>query len=292
MLDTIVITFQSAPWVFYATVLFLGLSFGSFLNVVAYRFPLMMERDWKLECHEFLEMAAPTFDEKLATLSLSSPASACPNCGHKIRFWENIPVISYLLLRARCSSCNTKISIQYPAVEFLTAAASVTVAYQFGVTIQTLCALLFTWVLIALTLIDLKKMLLPDSMTIPLLWSGIVLSFFSVFTDLNSSVIGAIAGYLVLWSVYHLFRIVTGKEGMGYGDFKLLAALGAWTGFIYLPQIILISSIVGSIIGISMMVFGRTKQQQPIPFGPYLAVAGWIALLWGETINTSYLSFL
>ena len=292
MLENFIAVFESSPWAFYATVCFLGLSFGSFLNVVAYRFPLMMERDWKLECHEFLEMPAPTFDDKLATLSLSSPASACPNCGHKIRFWENIPVISYLLLKAKCSSCNTKISIQYPAVEFLTALASVTVAYQFGVTIQTLSALFFTWILIALTLIDLKKMLLPDSMTIPLLWSGIVLSFFSVFTDLNSSVIGAIAGYLVLWSVYHLFRLVTGKEGMGYGDFKLLAALGAWTGFIYLPQIILISSIVGSIIGISMMIFGRTKQQQPIPFGPYLAVAGWIALLWGETINTSYLSFL
>lgn len=292
MLDTIVITFQSAPWAFYATVLFLGLSFGSFLNVVAYRFPLMMERDWKIECHEFLELKPPVFDDKLASLTLSSPASACPECGHKIRYWENIPVISYLLLKARCSSCNTKISFQYPAVEFLTALASVTVAYKFGVTIQTLTALFFTWTLIALTLIDLKKMLLPDSMTIPLLWSGIVLSFFSVFTELNSSVIGAIAGYLVLWTVYHLFRIVTGKEGMGYGDFKLLAALGAWTGFIYLPQIILISSIVGSIIGISMMVFGRTKQQQPIPFGPYLAVAGWIALLWGETINTSYLSFL
>jgi leader peptidase (prepilin peptidase)/N-methyltransferase len=292
MLENIIVFFQSLPWVFYATVLFLGLSFGSFLNVIAYRLPKMMERDWKLECHEFLEMDPPDLDDKLLSLNLATPASACPNCGHKIRFWENIPVISYLLLRARCSSCATAISIQYPVVELLTGLASVVVAYTFGVTIQTVAALIFTWVLIALTLIDLKKQLLPDSITIPLLWSGILLSLFNVFTDLNASVIGAIAGYMLLWSVYQLFKLLTKKEGMGFGDFKLLAALGAWAGYSYLPQIILISSVVGSIIGISMLAFGKTKQQQPIPFGPYLAIAGWIALLWGETINTTYLSFL
>lgn len=292
MLENIIVFFQSLPWVFYATVLFLGLSFGSFLNVIAYRLPKMMERDWKLECHEFLEMDPPDLDDKLSSLNLAMPASACPNCGHKIRFWENIPVISYLLLRARCSSCATAISIQYPVVELLTGLASVVVAYTFGVTIQTVAALIFTWVLIALTLIDLKKQLLPDSITIPLLWSGILLSLFNVFTDVNASVIGAIAGYMLLWSVYQLFKLLTKKEGMGFGDFKLLAALGAWAGYSYLPQIILISSVVGSIIGISMLVIGKTKQQQPIPFGPYLAIAGWIALLWGETINTTYLSFL
>jgi leader peptidase (prepilin peptidase)/N-methyltransferase len=292
MLENIIVFFQSLPWVFYATVLFLGLSFGSFLNVIAYRLPKMMERDWKLECHEFLEMDPPDLDDKLLSLNLATPASACPNCGHKIRFWENIPVISYLLLRARCSSCATAISIQYPVVELLTGLASVVVAYTFGVTIQTVAALIFTWVLIALTLIDLKKQLLPDSITIPLLWSGILLSLFNVFTDLNASVIGAIAGYMLLWSVYQLFKLLTKKEGMGFGDFKLLAALGAWAGYSYLPQIILISSVVGSIIGISMLVIGKTKQQQPIPFGPYLAIAGWIALLWGETINKTYLSFL
>ncbi len=292
MLENIIVFFQSLPWIFYATVLFLGLSFGSFLNVIAYRLPKMMERDWKLECHEFLEMEPPDIDDKLLSLNLATPASACPNCGHKIRFWENIPVISYLLLRARCSSCATAISIQYPVVELLTGLASVVVAYTFGVTIQTIAALIFTWVLIALTLIDLKKQLLPDSITIPLLWSGIILSLFNVFTDLNASVIGAIAGYMLLWSVYQLFKLLTKKEGMGFGDFKLLAALGAWAGYSYLPQIILISSVVGSIIGISMLVIGKTKQQQPIPFGPYLAIAGWIALLWGETINTTYLSFL
>ena len=182
--------------------------------------------------------------------------------------------------------------MQYPLVEFITGAASITVAYQFGVTLQALFALIFTWVLIALTLIDLKKQLLPDSMTLPLLWSGILLSFFNMFTDLSSSVIGAMAGYLVLWSVYHLFRLLTKKEGMGYGDFKLLAAMCAWTGFTYLPQMILVSSVVGSIAGISMLLTGKAKQQQPIPFGPYLAVAGWIALLWGETINNTYLNFI
>ncbi len=292
MFENVTLAFQSAPWLFYSSVLFLGICIGSFLNVVAYRLPIMMERDWKLECHEFLELEPPELENELTSLSLASPASACPNCGHKIRFWENIPVISYLFLRAKCSSCSTSISIQYPAVELLTALASFAVAYTFGVTIQTVADLLFTWVLIALTLIDIKKQLLPDSITLPLLWAGILLSFFDVFTDLRSSVIGAIAGYMILWSIYQLFKLLTKKEGMGFGDFKLLAALGAWAGYSYLPQIILVSSVVGSIIGISMLVIGRTKQQQPIPFGPYLAVAGWITLLWGETINTTYLSFL
>jgi leader peptidase (prepilin peptidase)/N-methyltransferase len=286
------LAFQYSPWLFYSTVLLFGLCVGSFLNVVAYRLPLMMERDWKLECHEFLELKPPEIEPTLLSTNLASPASACPNCGHKIRFWENIPVISYLLLRAKCSSCGSKISAQYPAVELVTGLASLVVAYQFGVTLQTLIALGFTWVLIALTLIDLKKQLLPDNMTLPLLWSGIFFSFFGLFTDLKSSIIGAMAGYLILWSVYHLFKLLTKKEGMGFGDFKLLAALGAWVGFSYLPQIILISSVVGAIAGISMLLLGKTKQQQPIPFGPYLAAAGWIALLWGESINQTYLSFL
>ena len=252
----------------------------------------MMERDWKRECHEFLELEPAKFEQPLSSLNLATPASTCPNCGHVLHFWENIPVFSYLFLKAKCSSCATKISAQYPTVELLTGIASLIVAYEFGVTIQTLAALFFTWVLIALTLIDIKKQLLPDSMTLPLLWAGIFFSFFELFTDLKSSVIGAMAGYLILWTVYQLFRLLTKKEGMGFGDFKLLAALGAWVGISYLPQIILISSVVGSIAGISMLLMGKTRQQQPIPFGPYLAVAGWIALLWGETINQTYLSFL
>jgi len=290
--ENLSITFQSSPWLFYSSILLLGLCVGSFLNVVAYRLPVMMERDWKLECHQFLELDPPELEQSLLSMNLATPASACPHCGHKIRFWENIPVISYLLLKARCSSCGAKISIQYPVVELLTGLCSLVVAYTFGVNLQTLAALGFTWALIALTLIDLKKQLLPDNITLPLLWCGLFISFFELFTDLKSSVVGAMAGYLILWSVYQLFKILTKKEGMGFGDFKLLAALGAWTGFSYLPQIILVSSVVGSVIGISMLIAGRTKHQQPIPFGPYLAIAGWIALLWGETINTTYLSFL
>ncbi len=292
MFENLIVTFESSPWLFYSTTLFLGLCVGSFLNVVAYRLPLMMERDWKNECHEFLELEPPSFDDRLTSINLATPTSACPNCGHDLRVWENIPVISYLLLKAKCSSCKTSISAQYPVVEFLTGITSLVIAYKFGVTLQTVAALFFTWALIALTLIDLKKQLLPDSITMPLLWFGIFISLFNVFTDLKSSVIGAIAGYLILWSVFHLFKLLTKKDGMGYGDFKLLSALGAWVGFSYLPQIILISSVVGSIAGISMLILGKTKQQQPIPFGPYLAVAGWIALLWGEQINTSYLAFL
>ncbi len=292
MLENIRFVFQSEPWLFYSTVVFMGLCIGSFLNVVAYRLPIMMERDWKLECHEFLELEAPKFDKKLTILNLATPASACPNCDHKLHFWENIPIISYLFLRAKCSSCGMGISLQYPLVELITGIASLAVAFTYGVTVQTLAALFFTWVLIALTLIDLKKQLLPDNLTLPLLWAGIFLSFFDIFTDLTSSVIGAMAGYLILWSVYQLFKLLTKKEGMGFGDFKLLAALGAWVGFSYLPQIILVSSVVGSIMGISMLIIGKTKQQQPIPFGPYLAIAGWIAMLWGEKINTAYLSFL
>ena len=292
MLEDIVTVLQSSPWLFYSIILFTGLCVGSFLNVVAYRLPLMMERDWKLECHEFLELDKPELKDHLKTLNLATPASACPNCGHKLRAWENIPVISYLFLRARCSSCGTRISLQYPVVEIITGITSLLAAHAFGVSIQTVAALLFTWVLIALTLIDLEKQLLPDNMTLPLLWLGILLSLFGVFTDLKSSVIGAMAGYLILWSVYQLFKLLTKKEGMGFGDFKLLGALGAWAGYSYLPQIILVSSIVGSVAGITMLIIGRAKQQQPIPFGPYLAVAGWIALLWGDAINETYLSFL
>lgn len=291
-LESMVLAFESMPWMFYALVLFLGLCVGSFLNVVAYRLPLMMERDWTIECHDFLELKQAETDPHLLSLNLATPASACPNCGHKLHFWENIPVISYLFLTGKCSSCKTKISVQYPIVELITGIASLVVAYTFGVGLQTLAALVFTWILIALTLIDLKKQLLPDNITLPLLWLGLFISLFDVFTDLNSSVIGAMAGYLILWSVYQLFKLLTKKEGMGFGDFKLLAALGAWVGYSYLPQIILLSSLVGSVAGITMLLIGKTRQQQPIPFGPYLAVAGWIALLWGDAINATYLSFL
>lgn len=281
--------FASEPWLFYTAVALFSLCVGSFLNVVIYRLPVMMERDWRQQCHEFLETKAPAEDEH-AGLSLARPRSACPSCGHAIRAWENIPVFSYLLLGGKCSSCKTPISIQYPVIEAVTAVMSVVVAWKFGVTIQTLGALFFTWALISLTMIDVHKQLLPDNITLPLLWLGLLLAIAETYTTLESSVIGAIAGYMVLWSVFQLFKLVTGKEGMGFGDFKLLAALGAWLGWQMLPQIILVSSVVGAVTGIIMLVTGQTKRQQPIPFGPYLAAAGWIAMVWGHEINQAYLT--
>ena len=292
MIENAIAALEASPLLLYIIIAFTGLSVGSFLNVVVYRLPLIMERNWKDECHEFLELAPAKHEEPLASMTLATPPSACPKCNHKIRFYENIPVLSYLFLRGKCSSCAAPIGLQYPLVELVTGIVSLLVAVRFGVTMQTVAALIFSWVLIALTLIDIKKMLLPDSMTMPLLWLGILCSFFNLSTDLQSSVIGAIAGYMILWSIYWLFKLVTGKEGMGYGDFKLLGALGAWVGYPLLPQIILLSAVVGSVIGIAMVITGMNKRQNPIPFGPYLAIAGWIALMWGQQVNDLYLSML
>lgn len=275
------------PWLFYGLIIFVGLAFGSFLNVVIYRLPLMMENEWREQCHEFLELGDAANDQPV--LSLALPASACPKCGHKIRFWENIPVISYILLRGKCSQCAQKISPEYPLVEAATAALCVVIAQHFGVSWQTLLGLVFTWTLVALTMIDFHKQLLPDNLTLPLLWLGIICALFNLYVDLESAVIGAIAGYLALWSVYQLFRLLTGKEGMGFGDFKLLAALGAWMGWKMLPLIIILSSFVGAVIGIAMIVFARHDRRVPIPFGPYLAIAGWIAFIWGESITKAWL---
>ena len=284
--------FETTPWLFYTATLALGLCVGSFLNVVIYRLPAMLERDWRIQCHEYLELGDAHIADRLQRLSLAKPGSACPHCGHEIRAWENIPLLSYLFLKGKCSACNAAISLRYPAVELMTGILSVVVAVQFGVSLASLCALLLTWTLIALTLIDYDKQLLPDDLTLPLLWLGLFISFFEVFTDTQSSLIGAMLGYLILWSVFQVFKLVTGKEGMGFGDFKLLAALGAWLGWELLPQIILLSSVVGAVAGILMLITGLTKKQQPIPFGPYLAIAGWIALLWGHDINRLYLSSL
>lgn len=286
----ILYVFENSPWLFYTTVLFLGLCVGSFLNVVIYRLPAMLERDWRIQCHDYLELDDAKIDDQLQHLSLSKPDSTCPHCGHKIRAWENIPVLSYLFLKGKCSSCSATISLRYPAIELLTGVMSVVVALQFGISLATFGALLLTWTLIALTLIDYDKQLLPDDLTLPLLWLGLFFSFFDVFTNTQSSLVGAMLGYMILWSVFQLFKMVTGKEGMGFGDFKLLAALGAWLGWELLPQIILMSSLVGAITGIFMLITGLTKRQQPIPFGPYLAAAGWIALIWGHDINRLYLS--
>jgi leader peptidase (prepilin peptidase)/N-methyltransferase len=278
---------QQNSVVFYGLIIFTGLSFGSFLNVVIYRLPKMMEQDWRSQCRELLEL--PT--EETQKISLALPASACPECGHKIRFWENIPVISYLLLKGVCSNCGNKISLQYPLIEAVTAILSVVVAWKFGVSWQTLLALILTWSLITLTMIDFHKQLLPDSITLPLLWLGLLANIFELFTTLESAVMGAMAGYLILWFVYHLFKLVTGKEGMGFGDFKLLGALGAWLGWKVLPLIILLSSVVGAVIGIALIVITRHDKNIPIPFGPYLAIAGWIALIWGDNMIRIWLGY-
>jgi len=285
---------QAYPLLGLACTLVLGLLVGSFLNVVIYRLPKMMERDWQAQCRDFLTndgdiATLPTTDSKQEPFNLMVPVSRCPHCDHKIKPWENIPVFSYLFLRGKCSNCKARISIRYPIIELVTGILSVAVIYYVGVNWSGLAALFFTWSLIALTMIDFDTYLLPDDITLPLLWLGLIANGFGAFTDLSSAVWGAIAGYLALWSVYKLFKLVTGKEGMGYGDFKLLAALGAWMGWQMLPQIILLSSLVGAVIGISMIVIRGRDKNIPIPFGPYLAIAGWIAFVWGDTINQSYL---
>ena len=276
---------EQNPAFFIGAVFVLGLMVGSFLNVVIYRLPLMMERDWQAQYQEYLG-ESPAEE---APLSLAQPPSRCPHCNHKIRFYENIPVLSYLWLRGKCSSCQASISIRYPLIELLTGVLSAVIAWHFGFGPQAGAALLLTWALIALSMIDVDHQLLPDSITLPLLWLGLALSLFPVFADMHSSLIGAIAGYLSLWTVYQLFKLVTGKEGMGFGDFKLLAALGAWMGWQALPVIVLLSSAVGALLGGAMIVIQGRDRAQPIPFGPYLAIAGWIALLWGEQISDAYL---
>jgi leader peptidase (prepilin peptidase)/N-methyltransferase len=267
---------------------------GSFLNVVIYRLPKMLEQGWKSECREFLaeELANPRESNVEAIITLSTPSSTCPSCQHKIRFYENIPVISWLFLRGKCSQCQEKISLRYPIVELASALLSVVIATHYGVSFTTLMLLVLTWGLICLTLIDLDHMLLPDQITLPLLWLGLLVNIDGAIVPLNDAVIGAVAGYMSLFSIFGLFKFVTGKEGMGHGDFKLVALFGAWLGWQLLPLLILMASAVGAIIGISLMVFKNHQREQAIPFGPYLAVAGWICLLWGNGIWSWYLSTL
>ena len=268
----------------------LGLCVGSFLNVVIHRLPKMMEQDWLAQCAELRGEAAPDQGE---ALSLAKPRSRCPSCGHQITALENIPLLSYLLIiKGKCSGCGTRISPRYPVIELMTGLLSAYAAWHFGPTIQTIGALALLWALIALSAIDLDTQLLPDSITLPLLWLGLAFNLWSAFADLPTAVIGAMAGYLSLWSVFWLFKLATGKEGMGYGDFKLLAALGAWLGWQMLPAIILLSSIVGAIVGIALIVAARRGRNVPIPFGPYLAAAGVIALFWGQQITQGYLGLI
>jgi leader peptidase (prepilin peptidase)/N-methyltransferase len=272
-----------AWWLTAAAVL--GLLVGSFLNVVIYRVPKMLERSWRHECLKLLGQ----MPEESERFDLVYPPSTCPNCGHRIRPLENLPILSYVWLKGRCAECGARISPRYPLIEGLTAILSAVVALKFGLCLKTLWALAFTWTLIALSGIDFDHHLLPDTLTLPLLWLGLLLSLSHTFTDPASAILGAALGYTSLWSVYQLFRLLTGKEGMGYGDFKLLAAAGAWMGWQMLPLIVLLSSLAGALVGLGLiLVLGRDRNL-PLPFGPYLALASWIALLWGKDLIQLYL---
>ena len=279
----------STPLAFILLAGLLGLIIGSFLNVVILRVPRMLEIEWQQQAREILEPDRE--HEPPATYNLILPHSHCPKCKTEIKPWQNIPVISYLLLRGRCGNCKEPISLRYPAIELLTAGLSMLVAWQMGFGLATAGMLVLTWVLVCLSMIDADTQLLPDIIVLPLLWLGLILNSFGVYTDLNTALWGAVAGYLSLWSVYWLFKLVTGKEGMGYGDFKLLAMLGAWGGWQVLPLTILLSSLVGAILGIIILKARGANNSTPLPFGPYLAIAGWIALIWGETITGHYLRF-
>ena len=276
------------PAFYIGGVVILGLLVGSFLNVVIYRLPLIMEREWKAECRYILEIDEPS-SEPAEKFNLAFPNSHCPKCKQEIKPWQNIPVLSYLLLKGQCANCQTHIPVRYPIIEAVTGALSGIIAWQLGADVPAILALLLTWALIALTMIDADTQLLPDQITLPLLWLGLVCNAFGFYTSLESAVWGAVFGYLSLWSVYWAFKLLTGKEGMGFGDFKLLAALGAWMGWQSLPLIILLSSLVGAVIGITLMIINNKDRNTAIPFGPYLAIAGWIAFLWGEQITRSYL---
>ena len=263
----------------------LGLLIGSFLNVVIYRVPKMMQRESDNYVASESGKELPHTDR----FNLMLPRSACPHCGHQITAMENIPVLSYLAIGGKCTNCKAPISARYPMVELLTGLLSAFMIWHFGTGVAGLASVLFVWLLVAMTFIDADTQLLPDDLTYPLLWCGLLFNLNGTFTSLSSAVIGAVAGYLSLWSVYWLFKLATGKEGMGYGDFKLLAGLGAWMGWTMLPVIILLSSVVGALVGISMMLFANMSKNNPIPFGPYLAAAGVIALLWGKQLSQQYL---
>ncbi|MEQ7921207.1 A24 family peptidase [Xanthomonas sp. WHRI 1810A] len=278
----------SSPLAFVLCTLVLGLLVGSFLNVVVFRLPIMLMRDWKAQSREMLELPPEPPTE---TFNLLLPHSRCPHCSHKIRPWENLPVISYLALGGKCSSCKAPISKRYPLVELTCGVLSAFIAWHFGFGWQAGAMLVLSWGLLAMSLIDADHQLLPDAIVLPLLWMGLIVNAFGLFTSLTDALWGAVFGYLVLWLVFWLFKLVTGKEGMGYGDFKLLAMLGAWGGWQILPLTILLSSLVGAVLGLIMLRLRNVETSTPIPFGPYLAIAGWIALLWGDQITASYLQF-
>jgi len=286
-----------SPLTFILTAFLFALLIGSFLNVVICRLPLMMERSWREQCAEFAESPASQLPE--GRFDLLVPRSRCPTCGHGITAVQNIPVVSYLMLGGKCAGCGERISARYPIIELLTGVLTGVVAWHFGFGWEALAAIGMTWTLIAISVIDIDHQYIYDNMVLPLLWAGLALSLWhplegagTLFIEPAAAIVGALAGYLSLWSVYHLFRILTGKEGMGYGDFKLLAALGAWLGWKMLPLIILMSAVVGAVTGILLIAFKRHERSVPIPFGPYLAAAGWIAMLWGSDIVAWYLDYM
>ncbi|MEX0617430.1 MAG: A24 family peptidase [Pseudohongiellaceae bacterium] len=293
---TILEILSNNPIALVTITLVVGLLVGSFLNVVIHRLPIMLQREWKSQCCEFLEIESSLPEESPAaagfeSFNLVKPASHCPHCSHRIRAWENIPVISYLILRGKCSRCTAAISMRYPAIELVTGLLSALVASYFGFTWVCLALLVFTWSLIALTIIDVDHQLLPDNITLPLLWLGLLVNSSDLgLVTLQDAVIGAMGGYVSLWLFYWTFKLITGKEGMGYGDFKLLAALGAWMGWQSLLPIVILSSLVGAVIGIGMIVVLKRDRHVPIPFGPYLAGAGFIMLIWGPWLSDFYLS--
>lgn len=279
-----------SPLVFVAVAFAFALLFGSFINVVIYRLPIMMELEWRAQCRELDQSTASELPE--GRFNLIVPRSRCPSCGAQIKAWQNIPVLSYLMLGGRCASCKNEISARYPAVEFVTAVLVAIVAWRFGATMQGVMAILLTLFLVPITMIDFDRCLIPDSIVYPLLWIGLAMSLWHpqpgadvLFVPPRDAIIGAIAGYLSLWSFYWLFKLATGKEGMGYGDFKLLAALGAWLGYQSLFTIIIMSAVVGAVLGVVLIVFRGRDHQIPMPFGPFLAGAGWITMLWGDLIK-------
>ena len=276
------------PWVALA----LGLCIGSFLNVVIHRLPKMMEREWREQCAELTGAPAPAATAPQGRYNLLVPRSACPACGHRIAALQNIPILSWLALRGKCAACRTRIAVRYPLVELAAGLIGAYAAWRYGPTLTALGAAAFGWALLALAVIDLDTQLLPDDITLPLLWAGLLVNLGGVIAPLGTAVIGAVAGYLALWLVYWAFKLATGKEGMGHGDFKLLAAIGAWLGWQKLPLVILLSSVVGAAVGIALIVFARHGRGKPIPFGPYLAAAGLIALFWGDFITRRWLPIL
>jgi leader peptidase (prepilin peptidase)/N-methyltransferase len=278
------------PELFLVLVGLLGLVIGSFLNVVVHRLPIMMETQWRRECRQFLELEAAESLKPVPPFNLAIPGSHCPECSRPLTLLENIPLVSYVALGGRCAGCKARISFRYPLVEMLSAVLAVMVAWQFGPTLPMLAALLLTWSLLALSMIDLDCQLLPDLITLPMLWLGLLASVLTVFVDSDASILGACLGYGSLWLVYWLFKWLTGKEGMGFGDFKLLAMLGAWLGWASLPMIILLASLVGAVSGLGLILFLKRDHRVPIPFGPYLAAAGWLALMWGNELNAYYLA--